>query len=33
MKRIVGYLRRKGLVRAKTVSMYGREVIRIVRLR
>jgi len=33
VKRIVRYLRKRGLVRAKTVSMYGREVIRMVRLR
>lgn len=33
VKKIVRYLRKRGLVRAKTVSMYGREVIRMVRLR
>jgi DNA-binding transcriptional regulator GbsR (MarR family) len=33
VKRIVRYFKKRGLVRAKTVSMCGREVIRMVRLR
>ena len=33
VKRIVRYFRKRGLVKAKTVSMYGKEIIRMVRLR